>query len=221
MDSKHKLDAPHNETLKEIEQLSDRSGLSTIYRSAHEQWEGELVTTAERERRRQHEADVASFGIRKKFWYVGLIAPLPLVLLSAFIGAAFAVVTEDNAPRLVIPALLLFLVWGLVSFSLLKKTFEIFYAHGMRALPFIVTLVIMLGFSLQSIYLLTIPLHSQQLLSAVAIVSTVELLWSIILSYGLILLWTTPRLHSNAKVGIIALFATALLSAAVWLTFLY
>lgn len=218
MDRKHKLEAPNNESLKTIEQLGDRSELSTLYRTSRDQWDGELVSPEEREHRRQKKQESLSFGIRRQFWLVGLIAPLPLVLFSLFIGFIFAVFTEDNAPLLVIPMMILFLLWGVVSLILLRKTFELFYQHGLRALPYIVTLVILLALSIQSIYLITIPMHGQGIMSSVLLVSAIELLWSIILSYALIILWTTPRLSGGAKMGIITIFSTILLAMAVALT---
>lgn len=216
----HKLDAPNNEQLKDIEQLADRSELSTIYPHAHDLWEGELVSNEERERRRTKKDETLSFGIRKKFWLVGLLAPLPLVLLSVLIGFIFAIFTKENAPILVIPMMLLFLFWTALTVYLLRRTFEVFYRHGMRAMPYIVTLVLLLGISLQSIYLLTIPLHGQQLMSSVILVGVVELIWSIILSYGLIVLWTTPRLNGRAKVGVLVASAIILVALATFLTFI-
>ncbi len=218
MDRKHKLDAPNNESLKHIEQFGDRSELSTLYPRRGKQWDGDLVSPEERDRRRQKKDETLSFGIRKQFWLVGLLTPLPLVILSLFIGVIFAIATEDNIPQLVIPGMFLFFIWMMLLYGIMRKTNEVFYRHSLRAIPYIVTLVILLALSVQSIYLLTIPLHSEQLVASLALVGAIELGWSILISYGLIFLWTTPRLSGNTKMSLIAVFAAALLGVSVLLT---
>lgn len=218
MDGKHKLDAPNNESLKHIEQLGDHSELSTIYPRRGKQWDGDIVSAEERNRRRQKSAETLSFGIRRQFWLVGLLTPLPLVILSLFLGVIFAIATEDNLPQLVIPSMLLFFVWMLLLYGIMRKTIEVFYRHSLRAIPYIVTLVIFLALSVQSIYLLSAPIHGGQLVSSVAIVGAIELAWSVIMSYGLIFLWTTPQLSGNAKMAIITIFAAILLGVSILLT---
>lgn len=219
MDNKHKLDAPNNESLRSIEQVSDHSELSTLYRSAGKQWTGEVVSHEERERRLQHEQDTRTFGIRKQFWTVGLLAPLPLVLLSLILGAAFTIVNENNVAYYVIPMLIVSGIWAALSFNIIRRIFELFYQHGLRAGPFLIVLLTFLGLSIQIIYVLTMPLHGQQLLSSVMMICAIELLWSIIITYALLLIWTTPTISGGVKVAIIGLIGLFLLMAAVAVTF--
>ena len=139
MDRNHQLDAPDNEELKHIEQLSDHSDLSALYRKAKDQWDGELVSDTERERRRQHKHDTIAFGVRKKFITIGFIIPLPLLLVWIIVSVILSMVTEDNAPMFVIPMMFTFLLWGLVSYFSYRKVYAIFYNNTLQAGPFVIT----------------------------------------------------------------------------------
>jgi len=219
MDRKHRLEAPHNDSLQSIEQLRDRSELSTVYFRARSQWEGDIVSEDERQRRRKDKEDHMSFGIRKQFWAVGILAPLPLVLLSLLLGVIFTLLGTLDVRMLVIPMMIGFLVWGVISFSIIKKIFALFYKNGLRAGPFLAILLTFLGLSIQIIYVSTIALHNHQLMSAVLVISALELVWSIVMSYALLLIWTTPAIGGGVKVGILAFLGIALLVSAAALTF--
>lgn len=220
MDGKHKLTAPNNETLKSIEQLDDHSGLSTLYPQAGKQWDGDLLSATERDRRRQRKQETLSFGIRKQAWIIGLLIPFPLVLLSVFVGFIFAIATEQNVPQLVIPMLLLFLTWGIIAMMTFRKVFELFYNHSLRAFPFIAVLTVLLVFSIQWIYEATVPLHVHRLMPAVLSSAVVMLIWSIVLSYGLLMLWTSPKLSAGKKVIILSITGVLLLVSTIVLPLL-
>ena len=210
MDSNHKLDAPDNESLSGIDQVGDHSGLSTIYRRAKDGWSGELVTDTERERRRQEKFDKISFGIRKQFVAVALLIPYPFVLGTILLAAAFTFVTEQNAGTLAIPAIFVFLFWIITSVMSYKKLFAMFYANALQAGPFIITLLVVLGLFATIIHVLTAAIHEQQGLFSSVIVGVSELLISLVITLPLLILWTTPRLSGNARVGIIGIFVLIL-----------
>ena len=86
MDKDHRLDAPDNESLSGIEQISDHSDLTTIYPHAHLDWEkDELISRDEREKRRDDERLRVSLSLRKWFLPIGLLIPLPFLFMSFFI----------------------------------------------------------------------------------------------------------------------------------------
>ena len=142
MNPKHQLDAPDNDSLRTIEQVQDRSSLSSIYPQAGKQWEGDLVSTEERERRRQEKEDTMSFGIRKLSWKVGLLAPLPFVLLSIFLALSAFGIAKTNIDIMVIPMIIVFIAWVGISFTIFKRIFAIFYQHALRAGPFLLILFV-------------------------------------------------------------------------------
>lgn len=220
MDEKHRLDAPNNDSLSGIEQVGDRSGLSTIYPHAGKQWEGDLVSQEERERRRQEKEDGMTLGIRKQSWKVGLLAPLPFVLLSFFVAGSVIGIAHSNIDLMVIPMIIAFIAWVGISFSIFRRIFALFYAHALRAVPFLLLLFVLLGLSIQTVYILTIPIHSQQLLSAVALVSVFALLWGMFMSYILLMIWTTPAMNGAVKASVIATMTFGLALIASLVTFL-
>lgn len=220
MDENHRLDAPDNDSLSQVEQLQDRSELSSIYPHAGKQWEGDLISQEERERRRQHKEDMMSFGIRKHAWKIGLLAPLPLVLLGLFLAGSAKGIALTNINLMVIPMIIVFLIWIAITLNIYKRVFTLFYAHALRAVPFLMISFVIWLLSVQIIYTLTTSIHNQQPLNAVAIVGAISLLWSMIISYILLLVWTTPRINGAGKVIIIAVIIFGLLLSATAVTFL-
>lgn len=221
MDRSHRLDAPDNEALKNIEQVSDHSELSTIYPHAHNQWSGELVTETERDRRHQKTQDTISFGIRKEFAIIGVLIPLPVVFLALLVSAAFLMITEENAALFVIPGIFIFLILAVSIFFIYKKVFKIFYTNALQAGPFIIALLAMLTASASIIYTLTTPIHTENGLISTVVVSLFVLIWSIILCFGLLRIWTTPKLKGNTKAGIIGIMTLGLIGWAVYALFPY
>lgn len=216
MDRRHQLDAPDNEELKDIEQVADHSDLSRIYRKAKDQWEGELVTDTERDRRRQHKYDTIAFGVRKRFVAIGFIIPLPLLLAWLIVSTILSMVTEDNAPMFVIPMMFTFMLWGLISYFAYRKVYAIFYNNTLQAGPFVVTLLTLLIASIPLIYDLTASIHAEKLIVTAAIVGAVMILWSILLTLPLLRLWSTPTISANGKLVIIVTLAAVLIGLALF-----
>ena len=219
MDRKHQLDAPDNDILKNIEQVSDHSELSTLYRKARDQWDGELVSDDEREKRRQNKNDTISFGIRKKALLIGILIPLPLMLAWLIAAALLTYITDENAPIFVIPMIFIFLIWGLISFFTYKKVFALFYMNALQAGPFIITIFTFIGFSIPIIFAITEPLHIGLGFMAALLVNAVVVVWSVLLTFPLLYLWTTPRLSGGFKLSLISLIGIALLGTTLMITF--
>lgn len=219
MDRNHQLDAPNNEELENIEQVTDHSGLTTLYRSAKPQWDGEVMSEEERERRRKHKEDTVSFGIRKHIFTIGFLAPLPLIIASIVVTGIFSTITDDNVRMFVIPMIIAFLVWILVTIGIYKHLVKLFYTNAVQTGPFLFTLLLLLGMSLPTIYVLTLPFHDQQPLISALLIAGVELVWSIILTIPLIFIWTTPKLRGNAKFALVTVIALALLGTALYILF--
>ncbi len=217
MDRNHRLDAPNNDSLQDIEQVADRSGLSTLYFNAHKEWEGkELLTDEQREAKQTKEQLDILIAIRKQSPLVALLVPTPIVLFIIMLAAAAAYLTPENM-RFTMPlALLAVATWGIISFFAVRKAYAIFYKHALQATPFILILVAMLGLSTQVSYLLTEPFHTDTLILNVMIVSAGTYLASIILSTFLLFVWTSPRIKGTAKIGLL-LLAVALLIASIFL----
>ncbi len=200
MISHHSLDAPDNEELKNIEQVADHSDASTVYRQAKEQWSGEILSSEERERRRQHTEDTLTFGIRKQFLQIGILAPMPFIFLALLISTNLAIIGRVDMVILAVPLVLSYIIWLVVSFSIMKNLFRIFYKNALTAGPFLFILYAILFLSIQAIKISSSPIHNYQLFTSVAIVSAVEIVLSIVLSYFLLLIWTTPKISGGIKV---------------------
>lgn len=207
------MDAPDNESLRTIEQVSDHSELSAIYRRPGTQWDGEIVSAEERERRRKHHEETMSFGIRSKFWVVGILAPLPIIIFALLGSAALAYITEKNVSYFIIPGLIVFSLFIAFTISAIRKVFDLFYKNALRAGPFLFVLFTVLLLSIQILYILATPLHHQEILRAITYVGLAELVWSTVICSVLLILWTTPKISGGGKFGIFALLAIALLMA--------
>ena len=123
MDRSHKLDAPDNDRLKNIEQVEDRSELSALYPDAHNEWTGEVMSEEERASKRDQEQDNITKSIRTKFWIIGTLAPLPVVLAVVIITtlASRLDLSSNNAASIILPGILGAIVWGVISYSSFKK----------------------------------------------------------------------------------------------------
>lgn len=220
MDHNHRLEAPDNEALKDIEQVADHSDLSTLYRKAKDQWDGELLTDQEREKRRQNKYDTISFGIRKKFLLIGFLIPLPFFLAWLIGSVALNFVTDDNVSMMAIPAIFVFLAWAMLSFFSYKRLFVLFYDNALNAGLFITVLLTLLGLSAVSIFKLSDSIHQAQVFESALTVTGFGFVWSVILTIPLLYLWSTPRLSGNAKLGVIALIGLALAGIAAYVHFL-
>ena len=214
MDRKHQLDAPDNDTLKTIEQLDDRSGLTTIYPHAQDQWDGNIMTTEARETKQAKELSAITLSIRKWAVPVGVLAIAPIVSASLLAAVALTYVTEDNASLLLFPMMIITGIWGLVSFAAIKKLYGIFYGHALQATPFFVMLLVLMGLAVQSIYIVTRPIQNGSFIFNTAVISGVALAVSAALSWILLVIWTNRRIAGNVKLGLIGVIAFILLAVA-------
>lgn len=219
MDSGHKLDAPNNEDLQAIEQVSDHSDLSTIYPHANDQWSGDIVGHDERDRRQQQKIDTASFGVRSEFAIIGALLPFPIIAAVIPIVATFPLMNDDNITLFIIPAIFGFLVWAGLTFASYKKVHRVFYKNTLQTTPFSLFHLSLLALSIPACYLLTLPVHEGRLLQATVLVSLVEILWSILLCLVLLRLWTTPVLSGGAKLGIIMIIGLSFIGMAAYILF--
>lgn len=212
MDRNHQLNAPDNESLKDIEQITDRSDLSSLYFTAHKEWEGKgLLSENEREAKRSKEQLAITLAARKKFILIGLLIPTPIILLVIIISLAAAYLNADNFKSLLVAAIGAVGVWLVVSFISIRRTYALFYNHALSATPFIVVFMVLLGLSTQAVYLLTRPLHTESAINNTLIVCAGAYLASIVISGALISIWVSPRLSSRAKIGAIGLLAALIL----------
>ena len=214
MDRNHQLDAPDNDNLRAINQLDDHSGLTTIYPHAHDQWDGDIMSTEARETKQAKELDNISISIRKWAVPVGVLAIAPIVSASLLAAVALTYVTEDNASLLLFPMMIITGIWGLVSFAAIKKLYGIFYEHALQATPFFVMLLVLMGLAVQSIYIVTRPFQSGSFIFNTAIISGVALVVSVALSWILLVIWTSRRIAGNTKLGLIGVIAFILLAVA-------
>lgn len=221
MDKDHHLDAPDNESLRTIEQLSDHSELTNIYPHPHDQWEGtELMSSEEREKKRDREQLNISLSIRRWFFLVGLLIPIPFVLgvLLAVVGITF--MRPENFGVLLLPAVIALVVWFIASRLALKKVVSIFYGHAIATPPYFIVHIGLLLLSIQGIYVAASSFYTQSLLYDTVLTSGFVMLMSIFLSAVLLVLWTSPLLSSRLKFTSIGVIAVAILGATAIVNFL-
>ncbi len=208
MDRDHRLDAPDNEALSAISQLDDHSELTTIYRRAHSEWEGvDIMSRDARESKLKAEKLRISLSLRKWFVPIGLLIPLPFIIMSLFVtfaGKYFDVATLGfmTLPLLIGIGFVLFL-----SYKGFRYGYRIFYTHGTKGLPFILCLVALLGLSLNPLFLLTEPLHTGDHTIDGFIVAAGVLILSVIYSAIMTFVWSSPRLSSGLKIACVGIMA--------------
>lgn len=211
MDKNHTIEAPNNDSLENIEQLTDRSQLSGMYFAAHNEWEGkEILSKEDREMKRDQEQLQITRSIRKWFALIGFLVPTPVILLVLLIGLASVYLAPDNF-RLMLPLSILAIgLWGAILFLSFRKVYRIFYQHALTATPFILILFALIGLSAQASFLVILPLGAEPLINVI-LVSSITYVASIILSGILLTIWTAPRLSGSGKLGAIMLLVIALL----------
>lgn len=209
MDKDHRLDAPDNESLSTIEQISDHSELTTIYPHAHLGWEkDELIPHDEREKRRNDERLRISLSLRKWFLAIGILIPLPILFMGFLVSIAPEVFDMKKLQFMALPVLIAAGFFIFLTYKGFKYAFKIFYKHGTKPVPFILALLGLLALSTNAVFLLTEPLHTGHYAIDSVIVDGGLLVASILYSLALVFIWSSPRLTSGAKlayVGIIAL----------------
>jgi len=213
MDRKHHIDAPSNESLRTIEQIDDRSGLTTIYPRAKKEWEGsEILSREEREKKLNDEKLRLSMSLRKWFLTIGVLIPLPLVVIAIVVAVS---AEHFDLPKLGFLLLPLMIITGAIiyaSYRAFRYAYSLFYKHGSWGLTFLIALFGLLGLSLHAIFLFTAPIHNGSLTNDSLIVSGGVLLASIMYSGLLVLIWTSPRLSSKTKIILVGVMMVAVLA---------
>lgn len=208
MDHDHRLDAPDEEALRSIEQLDDHSELTTIYRRAKHEWDGvEIVSREEREKQQREERLRISLSLRKWFLPIGLFIPLPIIVITLLLTLTSQYFSIQSLGILLLPILIGVGALVYATYRGFKYAYKIFYAHGVRAWPFIFIQIALLGMSLNGLFLLTEPLHTGEEWIDMLTVAGAVLITSIVYSLVLVLAWSSPRLGSAAKVGVAGLLA--------------
>ena len=216
MENKHRLDAPDNEALADIEQLTDRSELSTLYFTARKEWEGkEIVSEQERAAIHRKEQRNVTLTIRKLFAAIAILVPTPVILLVILVTVAGAFLTMKNALSFYMLVIAAIITWATVSYLAIRRVYAIFYNHALNATPFIVIFVALLGISAQAAFLFTRPLHGESHLLNTLIVCAGVYAASIPIAGILLYIWTSFRLSSSAKTGYIAALAISVVGAVV------
>lgn len=219
MNDDHRLDARDSQDLAAVEQLEDRSDLSTLYPQRATQWDGVIMTAEQREAARDKATEEISTSLRRHFVTIGFLVTLPLLLAAAIVASAMEINllnSEEAESRAILTAATIIVggAWLATSFIALRKVVHLFYDHAMRAAPFIVIVLAMISISVQSLYILTFTYHQSTPLMTVGIVGAASVLWSIILSFALLWIWTSPRLADSLKIAYIAIMTLSVVGAA-------
>ncbi len=213
MDKDHRLAAPDNESLRTIEQLGDRSELTTIYPHAHTEFEGDLLSSEARQEKRDKEQERINLTVRKWFLIIGLLVPVPFILGSLLFTVGVTFLKLENLAVLLLPVVAAAAIWVYVSYRAAKRVYDIFYEHSIKATPFIVTLLSLLVLSLPAVYVAIVPLYTSSIVLNALISSAIVLLLSVILSGLLILIWTSSRISPALKFGCVGIIALVILIA--------
>lgn len=216
MDRDHRLEAPNNDSLSEIEQLSDRSNVGAVYRHAHDEWEGVgLMSGKERQEKYDQEQIRINLGIRKWFPIIGLLTPIPFVLMAVMLALAAQYLDMKMAGLVMIPVLLGVVLWAYITYKVVRGVYAIFYNHSIKATPFLVAFVGLLALSYHQLHLFTERYFGEDPLNNVLLVGGVVTTVSIILCGVLLFIWTSRRLSANVKVTFILTFALAIIAVEV------
>lgn len=214
MDKDHRLTTPDNESLQTIEQVGDHSELASLYPEPHDEWEGvEILSSVDRESKRDREQTSIVLSIRKWFAVIGLLIPMPFVAASILIAISLTYFQVENVALQFIPSAIGVIVWLIISYKSMKKVYAIFYDHSIRAAPFIVTLLLLLVASLQALYVSIVGFYTDSAIYNAAISSLTVLTTSVALSAILILIWTAQRIGVAYKIGCIGIVAGVILLA--------
>lgn len=221
MDKDHRLDAPDNDSLRTIEQISDHSELASIYPHAHDRWEGtELMSNEEREKKRDRDQLNINLSIRRWFFIVGLLIPIPFVLAALISAVGITYVDAKNMGFMLLPVSIALGVWFLLSRLAFKKVVDIFYGHAITTGPYLATHISLLILSLQATYIGVSPFYTESLIYNTLITSAAAILLSVFLSGVLLIIWTTPHLGARLKFTSVGIIAFAILTATAIVNFL-
>ena len=200
MDRNHTLDAPNNEELSTIEQIEDHSDLSGIYRSAHTEYEGEILSEEARKKVKGDELEAITSGIGRSALSIGILVAYPFIV-GALVAAGLYEIAENTYPMVLVSVAILSIgFWMLTSYKALSTIFKKFYKHALRAGPFLTVMLVSLILASQALYGIVTELFSgQSLVFNVALISLLLVLYSLIASFILLGIWGNSRLKSGLK----------------------
>lgn len=213
MKKRHYIEAPGTEGLQNIEQINDRSELSVMYPSAKAEWEGkELLSDTERSRQRDDEHRDITTSAWREFIRLGLLIPTPYVVLLGLIYLGSLTLTKDNLAKLLIPIFLSAMLWIGLSYLSIKKTHDALYRHALPMMPAYLTILVMTAISIEPL-LSTVKLAGVTTDLPLYILTTLMVyIACIIISLLVMILWTAPKLSSQARVLLALLMAVILVT---------
>ncbi|HWT39917.1 MAG TPA: hypothetical protein VN081_01405, partial [Dongiaceae bacterium] len=194
------LQSSNEESLSTVSQLNNHDELSALYPEAQKQWNGVIMSAEEREKKRDAELMAITTSIQRQYLLIGLLAPLPFVVIS--IVAATATIVIPNVKALgffLLPLLVVFggLLW--VMWFAFRKVLYLFYNHAVKAGPFLVTLFTFLCFVTPIAFRVSVGVHHSAFLPATLLVGGIDLVASIIICFMLLRIWTTPSLVARQR----------------------
>lgn len=203
MDSSHKLDAPNNDELRAVNQLEDRSELTTIYREAGEQFEGEILSLDERKKAKAEQLEAITSGLGKYSLKIGLFIPWPFVGGLLLAVAIYMITQLDNLWLLTASIFIAGAVWIVSSYKAYASIFKIFYNHALRAGPFLFVMLISLMMASQAIYTIVAESFSTQSLAVnSALISLLIVMYSLVATFIMLGVWGNSRLKSATKLAV-------------------
>lgn len=194
-----------------VAQLNDRSELSILYTTPKNLWDGEIMTVEARQAKKEAERRAVQTSIRTEFVKIGLLIPVPFLLASTGIALGVSVISESSVNIALLPSIVAVALWGLLSFLALKAVFSTFYQHALKAGPFIVLMLALLGISIQGLFIATLPLHNLNPLLITLYVNLGMLVISVVLTGIVLSIWVANRIHGGVKLGLIGLIALSIL----------
>jgi len=199
MDRDHRLAAPNNDALSGIEQISDRSELTSIYREPGEQFEGELLSAEARKKVKADELEAITSGLGKHALKIGIYIPLPFVT-GLFLITGLFLFSGINEILLVFLSFFALSAWLIISYRAYDAIYKTFYKHALRAGTYIVVMLASILMASQAIYwIITETFSSQSLLFSVSLISLLLVAYSLVANFILLGIWGNSRLGSGIK----------------------
>jgi hypothetical protein len=201
MDHNHKLDAPNEQALENIEQIQDRSDLTGIYREPGKQFEGELLSAEDRDKAKAEEVEAITSGLGRSALRIGLYVPYPFI---SGLLLAVGLYTWAQTSQTMVMAILIVLsgaFWVITSYKAYAAIYKIFYKHALRAGPFLVVALVTMILAAQAIFGFVVDgFSTDSLIFNAALMSLLLLMYSLIVTYILLGIWGNSRLNSGVKV---------------------
>lgn len=203
MDRNHTLEAPNNDELSTIEQIEDRSGISTVYRAPEQQFQGKILSAEEREKVKAEQLASITNDLWKSSLKIGLYIPYPFVsgiLLAALLNSF---VSFTNAGLMIGFLIIAVIAWGASSVNAYVRIFKIFYKHALRTGPFLFVLLLSVLLASQAMYeIVAKNFGSQSVVFNIALVSILVILYSILSTFIVLIVWSNSKIKGIYKVAV-------------------